>query len=97
MRANDIDFLPLPTSIYRPKETAPTLFQNFQCEALSQLHAHRAQDRADSLGCASLAANYLPEVALLDAQLEDRNLLAFNRANVNLVGVIHEGLCDCLY
>ena len=56
----------------------------------SQLHAHRAQDRADGFGRASLASNYLPEVTLMDAQLEDGKLLAFNRADMNLVGVVHE-------
>ena len=39
----------------------------------------------------------IPEVTRVDAQLEHGNLLAFNRADLNLVGVIHEGLCDCLY
>jgi hypothetical protein len=33
----------------------------------------------------------------VDAQLEHGNLLAFNRADLNLVGVIDEGFCDCLY
>jgi hypothetical protein len=33
----------------------------------------------------------------VDAQLEHGNLLAFDRAHLNLVGVIHEGFCDCLY
>jgi len=45
----------------------------------------------------SLAANYFPEDTRVDAQLEHRNLLAFNCVDLNLLGVIHEGLCDCLY
>jgi hypothetical protein len=38
-----------------------------------------------------------PVRLLLNTQLEHGNLLAFNRADLNLVGVIHEGLCNCLH
>jgi hypothetical protein len=31
------------------------------------------------------------------ATLKHGDLLAFNRADLNLIGVIHQGLCDCLY
>jgi hypothetical protein len=55
------------------------------------------QDRADGLGRASLATDYFPKVTRVDTQLEDGKLLAFNRADLNLIGVIDEGLCDCLY
>jgi hypothetical protein len=56
-----------------------------------------AQDRADGLSRPSLAADYFPEVTRVDAQLEHSKLLAFNRADLNLVRDIDEGLCDCLY
>jgi hypothetical protein len=73
------------------------LLKNFQCEALSQLHTHPSQNRSDSVSRAPLAANYFSEVALVDAQLEHGNLLAFNSADMNLIGVVHECFCDCLY
>jgi hypothetical protein len=81
----------------RPKGATPTLLKNFQREALSLLHARPSQDRADGVGRASLAADYFTEIARVYAQLEHGNLFAFDRTNLNLVGVIHEGLCDCLY
>ena len=45
----------------------------------------------------SLAADYFPDITRMDAQLKYGNLLAFNRADLNLVRVIHEGLCDRLH
>jgi hypothetical protein len=66
-------------------------------EALSQLRSHRSHDCAYGFGYASLAADYLPEITRVDAQLEHGNLRAFDRADPNLVGVIHEGLCDGFY
>jgi hypothetical protein len=36
------------------------------------------------LGRASLAADYLPEITRMDAQFEHGNLLAFNRADLNV-------------
>jgi hypothetical protein len=46
---------------------------------------------------AFLAADYFPEIARVDAQLEHGNLLAFDRTNLNLVRIIHERLCNRLH
>jgi hypothetical protein len=42
-------------------------------------------------------ADYFPEVTLVDAQLEHGNLLAFDRTDMNLIGVVHQCFCDCFY
>src|SRR5262245_14871453 len=75
----------------------PALLEDFQLDALSQLHARRLQDGADGLGRAPLAAYHFPEIAGVDAQLEHGDLFAFDCTNLNLVGIIHERLCDRLY
>jgi hypothetical protein len=41
----------------------PALLEDFQRDALSQLHARSTQDGADGLGRAPLAADHFPEVA----------------------------------
>jgi hypothetical protein len=53
-------------------------FRNFMPTAL--------QDRTNGLGRASLSADYLSTVTRVDEQLEHRKLLAFDRANLNLIG-----------
>jgi len=49
------------------------------------------------LGRASVPADYFTEVTRVDPQLKYGNLLAFNRADMNLVGIIHERLRNRLH
>src|SRR5213593_1936702 len=49
---------------------ALALFQYFQNEALSQLHAGRAQERTDAAGRPALLADDLPQIGRRHAKLE---------------------------
>jgi len=44
-----------------------------------------------------LAADHFADVTGVDTQLEYNKLFTFNHTDVNLIGVIHESLCNCLY
>ena len=74
------------------KEWAPDLLQDFHRDALSQFHARRSQDSADGIGHAPLAADHSPEIAGVDAQLKHGELFAFDRTDLNLVGIIASAL-----
>jgi hypothetical protein len=68
------------------------LFQDFHCDTLLQSHACGADNGPDGFSHASLAAYYFPEFARIDAQLKHGDFFAFNRADLNLVGLIDECL-----
>lgn len=64
------------------------LLQNLQGEAFFELHPGRAQQSTDGLGRAALTADYFTKIVRGNAEFEDSNLLTFNSADLNLVGVI---------
>jgi len=70
--------------------------EDFQRDALSELHASRSQDGADGRGHTPLAADQFPDVTGVGPQLKYGDLFAFDRTDLNLAGVIHQRLCDRL-
>src|SRR5215469_8838849 len=75
---------------FEPPFDISDLFEDFQCKTPVQLCAHCTQDRADSLSRPTLAADYFPKITLADAQLENCDRFAFNRSDLDLVGVVYE-------
>ena len=75
---------------FKPPFDISDLFEDFQCKTPVQLCAHCTQDRADSLSRPTLAADYFPKITLADAQLENCDRFAFNRSDLDLVGVVYE-------
>jgi hypothetical protein len=73
------------------------LVEDFKPDALSQLHARRAQDAGDGFDNSPLTAYHFPEVARMDAQFEHNDLFTLDHADLNLIGVIDERLCNRLY
>jgi hypothetical protein len=70
------------------------LLQNLQSEALFQLHPGCAQQRTDGLRRAALPADHFTEIVGGNAEFENGNLLTFNSANLNFVGVVDESFSD---
>src|SRR5260370_352916 len=71
------------------KVSAGTLFEDFECEALSNFHSCRAEDGAHGFRRASLPANHLAEILGMYAQLKNGHLLAFDRTHLNFFRMIH--------
>src|SRR6266478_6395644 len=79
------------------KVSAGTLFEDFECEAFSEFHSCRAEDRAHGFRRASLSANHLAEILGMYAQFKNGHLLAFNRTYLNLFRMIHKRLRNRFY
>src|SRR5579872_1673841 len=58
------------------KVSAATLFEDFECKALAKFHSRRAQDRTHGFRRATLPANHLTKILGMNAQFQNRNLLA---------------------
>src|SRR6266581_4225497 len=79
------------------KVSAGTLFEDFECEALSNFHSCRAEDGAHGFRRASLPANHLAEILGMYAQFKNGHLLAFDRTYLDLFGMIHKRFRNRFY
>ena len=59
-----------------------------------QLDARCTENRAEGFGCAPMLTDHLANVFRMDAQLKHDHLLALNRTNLHLFGMVHESLGD---
>jgi hypothetical protein len=70
---------------------------DFHHNLLLQVHARCTENRTEGLGCTPMSTNHLADVFRMDAQLKHDHLLALDRTNLHLLGMVHESLSDHFY
>jgi hypothetical protein len=73
-----------------PMGSQSVLFKDFEGEAAVELHAGGSEEGTDAAGGAALLSDHLPEVGRIDAELKDRNLLALNFADGDVLGDVNQ-------
>src|ERR1700757_3802109 len=70
------------------------LLENFEREALFELHSSRSEDGADGFCRSALSADHFAEIGRVNAELKYGNLFTLYSANLHLFRIIHERLRD---
>jgi hypothetical protein len=66
----------------------------FQIEAPSLLHAGGGEDGADGAGGPSLLADHFAQVGLVNAEFQDRGLLAVDLSHRDLIRIVDQRFAD---
>jgi hypothetical protein len=74
-----------------------SIFKDLESETFVEFHARGAQQRANGLGRAALASDYLAQVFGVNAQLKDCHLRALNRPDLYSLRVIYQRSSYFLY
>ena len=65
------------------------LLQNLEREPFFKLHSRSTEDRPNRPGRTPLLTDNFAEIVLRHSQLQNRRLLALNRTNCHLIGIVH--------
>jgi hypothetical protein len=68
------------------------IFQDIEREAVPQLHAGSAQNRAQRACRAPLFADYFTDVLVRDAEAYDSGVVVFDQLDLNIVRLVYQGL-----
>src|SRR5690349_19601155 len=83
-----------PHKGYRSKRLGAHLLENFQRQALLELHSSRAEDGTDGFCRSALSSDHFAEIGGVNPEFQYRNLFTLNSANLHLFRIIHERLRD---
>src|SRR2546427_3029630 len=78
----------------RGKQFWAHLLENFEREALLELHSSRPEDGADGFCRSALSSDHFAKIGRVNPEFQNRNLFTLHSTNLHLFRIIHERLRD---